>query len=627
MIDISSIKFNDLKKYFPSCPRVRREAKEMFDKLANKLQYTDRTVLVAPTGLGKSELLVALAYYLAREKGMKVIYFARNKLARNNLTMRFAEVTASMIENGEEPANILVIYSKMDTCPLLHIDKEEMPAFYAMCRDKVKKHKCPYHENMKKYPIKLAEKPILLSGSPDMKIPKKYRRIKKYKTINNIPFLLNLTKLGKFNRICPYEFAKNMIKHYDIIVADMFYILLPFGIKDEMMRLPKEKTVVLIDEMHELVNMVMPTKVNLQRLRRILDRYGYDGGRLKDLMKYADILKDTEDYKRFKVAFIHTPETELKVLTDDEAEALLSHLIELYELYKAEEKEETDKKKSDKKKEEKITLRDISTIAKYRNIIRPEMRAWTGIGLDDDKLYIVAMYNKLVIPHANVTVGASATIADFEISLIFKMKKDHARRITAVVKSPFARRDYIYNLDARYENREEIAGKIKSMIDEMHRKPIIISNLSWQEYFKDLYILETTDDLKEREKNVRKAKGLIGKKSIVLSPHTSYAVAIDFLNPDKKYENTVIVASENTPIPDLNTLALRDYLIHVKKLKPEIAVTASALRVGVSRSIQAAGRFQRSKKHKLNVYWFGRHYPKMLHWYFYDEIYGEPEVM
>ncbi|MEM3372853.1 MAG: ATP-dependent DNA helicase [Candidatus Anstonellales archaeon] len=215
------IRFNELRK-----------EQEKFAKDCLKT-IEERNVLIAnaPTGLGKTDAVLASALFHAFENNLNVI-FSTPKISQHKLAIEIINEI-----NKKYKTNFVVtdLIGKMHMCSNENAKAKDNSAFYRICENLCQKNLCEYYLNV------IDENMLKLKTNNFKKIP-----------LNKDAF--EIINYSKENGFCAYELNLRNLKYSNIIICDFNHVFFPEIFNYILMKssIRKRNSILIVDEAHNL---------------------------------------------------------------------------------------------------------------------------------------------------------------------------------------------------------------------------------------------------------------------------------------------------------------------------------------------------------------------------------------
>lgn len=669
----SGIKHEELSQYFPVEDTREEQTRKLIEAEAEMIRTAMAkgvpVAIISPTGSGKTAMNVALATYLARH-GERVLYITKGEANRLELTMRFASTMKRMMDRGEEPPPVLVLFNRMRTCPNEEVHRavdEEIKKsgkmlsphereglqyllFYAKCRELIESGRCPFYNNAQRVKNILPGidlKPMLVSIKADKQISPVYKYIHQYGSLDKVDFIMDFKELSNHPEItrhtggggvCVFELIPELVNRFRVVVVDHWHIAI-MGLM-RWLRDISSSSWIIADEFHDIPSILAVT-ARVETIKRMARKLGlreeaeelekrwaeYRGELVRSILN--DERRRTE-YERYGAASTEINRSRLELIfTRELIEKMASRI-----------------KERGGGTRYRVILEKLRAIV-YGDRVEP-FYVMTGEGED----YIVGVLHIALLYSEKPVLLLSATASKYDIWNVARanVRFRDLDKYIRVIESRFPRTTYVIPVDARYENRESVAGLIRwieerspTLRERRDATKVIIAPQSWREILEKhvpIYTPPPISGLSPQTK-VEIVKEILEKARqgywIHLSPHSGLAVGLDIVDPSKEHHTVAVVLSESTPKTNVVSSAILEYYMkHYGGGDPDKdyrrAVYVLMIRKGVMRVLQALGRFQRSPLHKLEVWFVGRHFANvvegkvvggLLSWYKYQELYGE----
>jgi len=235
--------------FFPYKPRPFQ------DELISRIYTSDRLLLSAPTGIGKS--VSALCGLLAdRGRDEKIIVLTRTK----SQARIYQQEMAAISKHLQRPFLTLHMTSKQELCPVFDDFETTYEEFLQLCR---LNESCVYKRRFQ-------ERAGEIEGLA-----------KEIASENlNGRCLESPVLLKKFlEHGCPYMVIQKLLKFSDVVVLSYLYFLNPFfgGIFLDRLGKPLEKLLLIVDEAHNLQNLdLLGRRLGKRTVDLAAKEIGYD---------------------------------------------------------------------------------------------------------------------------------------------------------------------------------------------------------------------------------------------------------------------------------------------------------------------------------------------------------------
>jgi len=255
-------------EYFPYKPRFRQ--REVIQYIYQQASNGGHVLFNAPTGYGKTPVVLAALLPLAKELGVPILWVVRT----GNETDRPIEELGRIVSNKNRRIFGLSIRGKRDMCLLardMRISDHE--GVSVLC--KRMRNKCPYYRTLFYKEFKLG-KPLLFS---------------------------DILSIGVENSVCPYFLQLRLARSATIISMSynyIFYEPISWGIRSYV---NTEEALLVVDEAHNLQNVIANinsdriTLGTVERAIREVDRFKGEKVEvfLEKLKKLYKLLKEEAD--------------------------------------------------------------------------------------------------------------------------------------------------------------------------------------------------------------------------------------------------------------------------------------------------------------------------------------------
>ncbi|MHA1665351.1 MAG: ATP-dependent DNA helicase [Candidatus Njordarchaeales archaeon] len=249
--------------FFPYKPWFNQ--KEAMNKIYEYIKDNQNVLFHAPTGFGKTPVVLAAVLPIALDEGLKIIWAVRT----GNETDRPVEELLNINRHLKEYIFGFSLRGKRDMCLLAReklITDHESVAI--LCR-KIK-NKCPYYLNLKENYIYI-NKPLLFS---------------------------EILELARTKRICPYYLQLNMLEEATLVSLSYNYVLskpLSWTLRS---RFSLDNSILVIDEAHNIpkaVSSLNSDRISTETVKRALKEVvSFVGTRdiANKLVKLGKIMKE-----------------------------------------------------------------------------------------------------------------------------------------------------------------------------------------------------------------------------------------------------------------------------------------------------------------------------------------------
>lgn len=682
---LSNLYEDDVKEIYPNRVELLEKIQEKLWKSTQLAMKTRRNHLncisgiIAPTGIGKTTYMVSLALASAIYGKNKVTVVTPTKESRAEILARILEGVTRIIKNNKQPPKILVLYSKIDTCINNHKkirevleqlrEEEQKPnpdtntinklskLFYSRCNQLVKTQKCPFYNNAHNKTLVnniintvISNNLVFIVGSITNETVKVIEReapsyIEHSKDIGvELPYIVDIKSVAESVKVCPYELAKAMVEKVDIIVLDSTYLSsLMFRSNPIVATAFSGDRLVLIDETHELFRNTYPSieispKSPIYRIRavrdiekvmeKIMDKYEVPEARMDIANESVRIAvppqKLDDDLVNLVMRALRNGLKELNNLTLTSRERLIleSELSILYEAFKL----------------EKYGYR-------VSEGVNPGILAFMQVTSEKEtRYYVIPVIFSKKLKHGRdfeTVVHFSATLLPTHLSLIHNAPRGFSEQVIEPVKWRVIeenRRTAILKIPSYIKYRGDIVGLMKEIIRTSGKKKVmIIATSTWGESIREManelnyqyYTPKIVRTQGEREREANKIREIIHSDVPVIlhiSPHTSFGVAVNLAEKDKPLDTLVIGASESILPPTSEVNAEASVVSRKYGINWFLAWFTVNVNRAILKTVQTAGRLQRSEKHKVDLILIGRYFDRTLA-KFYEPVFGKYNII
>ena len=683
---LSTLYEEDIKEVYPG--RI-----EILDKIQEKLwKSTELAVksrreylncisgITAPTGIGKTTYMVALALASVLYENNKVTIVTPTKESRAEVLARILEGISRIMEKKTKPPKVLILYSKIDTCISNHAkirevleqikEEERKPdpdintinklskLFYSRCSRLTSRNSCPFYNNAHNEKLVrgmidsiMNNNLVFVVGNITEETKKIIRRESpSYVRLSEemgvpLPFVADIKKLSEPVKVCPYEVAKTLASKVDIIVLDSTYLSSVMVGKTPIVREAfSSNRLVLVDETHELFRNTYPSiEISSKSLlyRKLESIKGIENIIEEIIDKYE--VKEARVDANGETVRIAVPPTKL----DNET------LVRIEKLVKNSLRELNSGKIAGKEKliieSELSILYEAVKLEKYgyrvSEGVNPGILAFMSISNDrETKYYVIPVLFARKMKHGrdfNTIIHFSATLLPIHVSLIHNVPTWISEQLIEPVKWDVIeknRRTAIIKAPSYINNRKEISELIKQIVKISEKKKVlVIATSTWSklimETAKELnyqyYTPKTVKTQEEREREANKIRDILHSEVPVIlhiSPHTSFGVAVNLADKAKPLDTLVIGASESILPPNSEVNAEVSVVSRKYGINWFLAWFTVNVNRAILKTIQTAGRVQRSDNHKADLILIGRYFDKTLA-KFYEPIFGKYDII
>ncbi len=237
--------WEDAVEYFPYKPR--RFQRETIASIRSAVEEGRRFCLHAPTGFGKTPVVLAALLPIIEELDGAIIWAVRT----GNETDR--PIEELKLISRRKPVFGLSLRGKRDMCPLARdLGVTSYEGVGTLCR--MRRDKCPYHRNLKR-----------LKGEEIVPPPR--------------PLTFSETfELASEMKVCPYFLQIAFLEYSHVISLSYNYILSPLGwvIRHKV---PFRESILVVDEAHNIERAAMElnsksvTSTTVERALKEVERY------------------------------------------------------------------------------------------------------------------------------------------------------------------------------------------------------------------------------------------------------------------------------------------------------------------------------------------------------------------
>ncbi|MEE9474200.1 MAG: ATP-dependent DNA helicase [Candidatus Hydrothermarchaeaceae archaeon] len=226
------------------------------DEIISRIYTSDRLLLSAPTGIGKS--VSALCGFLAdKEEDEKIIVLTRTK----SQARIYQEEMAAISKHLQRPFLTLHITSKQEICPVFDGRETAYEEFLQLCR---LNESCVYKKRFQEREGEIEGLAKEIASE----------NLKNQKYLETSVLLKRLLEYG-----CPYMVLQKLLKFSDVVVLSYLYFLNPFftGFFLNRTGKPLEKLLLIVDEAHNLQNLdLLGRRLGKRTVDLAAKEIGYD---------------------------------------------------------------------------------------------------------------------------------------------------------------------------------------------------------------------------------------------------------------------------------------------------------------------------------------------------------------
>ena len=610
----------ELRKYLPSSERTEQWISICYE-VVDKLRNHGLVTIQCPTGAGKTMFLTAFS--IVQNIFDKVIFFTWTRLARLKLINWLKEWK----ERGLITKPILVfLFPKYELCineNVLTEMKNKLQQGYSTSEVltwlyRFACSKCKYNDVNKA--SKIVENFQLKNDV--------------YVTDKSSIFY----ELGIKNGICPFLLIKHLMKNFDIIILDYTHLwLLTFSEVPQLI----EKSLVIFDEAHVYALQFLFKTISLDVIKLLAKKFGES---MEDIDKVINKISNLANV-RYEEVKKRYRDVDFVIIFDEDASSVIANkIIKLSKIV-----DEAIRNGVIKATRSVLRLLLIASFIEKSIQYFPMHFKCFVCKLSKkrkEKWKIYFVYGRPIKPiRAKGLIISSATITSYDVSLISRRPIEEVEKTFITKGFGFERETYLIEIPCNLQNRETIVKLLKEICEKVKIKPIFTATLSWlDEYLikeiSEIKYYKIVDNLEEALKIINELKNLIGKVPILISVYSRYAISLDLVDPDKPF-TAFVIAVENPPsIYSLRDQLYLNYFIyrylmakginienvdeHTLTKARRYATLFTMIKVGIYKTMQAIGRFERTPKiQKLKILLIGMHWKYLLPLLKYLDMYGE----
>ena len=683
---LSNLYEDDVREIYPSRVELLEKIQGKLWKSTQVAMKTRRNHLncisgiIAPTGIGKTTYMVSLALASTVYGKNKVTIVTPTKESRTEVLARILEGVTRIIKNKKQPPKILVLYSKIDTCINNHkkirevleqLREEEQKAnpdintvnklsklFYSRCNQLVKQQKCPFYNNAHNETLVnnvintvMSNNLVFIVGSITDETVKVIEReapsyVKHSKDVGvELPYIVDIKSLSESVKVCPYELAKSIVDKVDIIVLDSTYLSsLMFRSNPIVSTAFSGDRLVLIDETHELFRNtypsieISPKSLLYRRIRSIRDVEEV----LEQIMDKYEVPEARMDMGEETVRIAVPPQKLDDDMISDIMKVLRKGLKELNRLNL------TGRERLILESELNILI-EAFKLEKYgyrvSEGVNPGILAFMQVtNSKETRHYVIPVIFSKKMKYGRdfgTVVHFSATLLPIHLSLIHNAPRGFSEQVIEPVKWSVIeenRRTAILKIPSYMKNRSDIVELMREIIKTSGKKKVmIIATSTWGDSIREIadelnyqyYTPKIVRTQEEREREANKIREIIhDDKPVILhiSPHTSFGVAVNLADKNKPLDTLVIGASESILPPTSEVNAEASVVSRKYGINWFLAWFTVNVNRAILKTIQTAGRVQRSDKHKVDLILIGRYFDRTLA-KFYEPVFGKYDII
>lgn len=686
---LSTLYPEDIEEVSPFTPRVPflekiKEKLAESSEIALKKKRKDAYCLAgvsAPTGTGKTTFLTALAVASVIQEGAKVTILTPTKEARAEVLARLLEAVSNVIKNGGTPPKILVMYSKLDTCISNHpkirevmeqlAEEERKPEpdtntitklsklFYSRCSNLVRQKKCPFYNNAQDRKLVRnlldavkKDSLVYIIGSITEETKKiiereapTYMELAKEMGVE-LPYVADIKTLSKTFKVCPYEIAKYLAPEVDIIVLDSIYLSSIFSARTVpiLSEALNPDRLLLIDETHELFRNTYPS-IEISEDSRL-----YNLNSIKSIIPVLEEIIEKYKVDEASMELSNGDRVDVAVPPDKLDDEYISTLLSAVKKAEREMRNIKTSKRDKLLLESEVSILKESILLEKHNFrvsenARRGILAFMKIREEGKvKYYIIPVILSRKLKHGreyDTVIHFSATLLPVQLTLLHAIPTKITQEVIAPLKWDIIeknRKTAIVRTRAYMKEREQVTELIKELVLASGKeKVLVIATTSWKLLLENLaneigykyYTPRLVKSQEEREREANRIRDIIhkpGKLLLHISPHTSFGVAVNLADKDKPLDVLVIGASESILPPTSETNAEASVISRKYDIKWFNAWFTVNVNRAILKTIQTAGRLQRSEKHKIDLVLIGRYFDKTLA-KFYEPVFGGYDIV
>lgn len=202
-----------------------REAQKLLIKDSLDVIYKQSHLIAhAPTGLGKTDAVLASAITASKELGYDIFFIT----PKNSQHFMAHQVVKGIAQKYKIKINSIDLVGKKHLCSVRHLRKLPHEDFYQACKNRIKNGQCAYYIN---------------SLKKRLKMPRRF----------NLSHM-DVVDMGYERNACAYEIVMNAVSKSNIVIADYAHVLIPSISGPLFSKSSKSlaNTILIIDEAHNL---------------------------------------------------------------------------------------------------------------------------------------------------------------------------------------------------------------------------------------------------------------------------------------------------------------------------------------------------------------------------------------
>lgn len=324
---------------------IRPEQDELLKEIASALEKKRHLVVHAPTGLGKTVAALVPCLEFGLKKGLTV-FFLTSRHTQHAIAL---ETLRAIKDKYDVDFTVADLIGKKNMCLQDGVEALRPGEFHEYCRKLRDGDQCMFYTNAKSGGKNTPVADVLIS------------QIKKRGLMDTA----KIKSLCSDEKLCPYEVATSLAKESNVIIADYSYIFNQQVSVSLFRRMQKNLSncIVIVDEAHNLPQRMIDwsterlTTFILRRSIQECEKFEYAdlAGKLKSLLdalnsmtnelkekkerlvtrqEFIDIVKNIEDYEKFKAEL----EKAAEVIMEKQKQSLTSSVHEFLELWEGEDK-------------------------------------------------------------------------------------------------------------------------------------------------------------------------------------------------------------------------------------------------------------------------------------------------
>ena len=252
----------DTLEFFPYQPR--RYQREVIEAVRSAVEEGKSFCLHAPTGFGKTPVILAALLPVIRDEGGSIIWAVRTGNETDRPVEELKEIAKRRRVFG------LSFRGKRDMCLLARdLNVTGYEGVGTLCR--MRRERCPYYRNLRKLDLEMPRRPLTFS---------------------------EILRLSEDLKVCPYFLQIALLEFVDVVSLSYNYVLSPLGWVIRH-KLPFRDSILVVDEAHNVERAAMElnsrsvTSTTVERALKEAERFDPrdDHGLQSKLLTLLDFMR------------------------------------------------------------------------------------------------------------------------------------------------------------------------------------------------------------------------------------------------------------------------------------------------------------------------------------------------